>query len=251
LPYLNVMSQKKKYFLKSLVLYYSFFIFHFLYAQPEVTIRGRAVDRNGNATLVHIMVVNQRSGLGTFANSDGSFSMSFQRADTIMITARDCGIKKLCFRDSSARNRFTILVYLDSLHYELNEVYIHPTPTLPEIHKNIDNLGVQNTDTYKSADIMSPITLLYERFSRIEQSKRKVAEMENEQARRQVLKDLFHLYIKYDIINLSDKDFDDFIDFLHISDEFLKQSTDYELVMYIKQRYQRYLRDFGKEYYVK
>jgi hypothetical protein len=217
----------------------------------DITINGHAVDRNGNNTLVNVMVVNQHSGTGTFANNMGIFSITAQRSDTIMVTARDCAIKKLCFRDSTNKNRFTVLIKLDTIHYELNDVYIHPSATLPEIHKSINDLGVKQTDTYKTVDITSPITALYERFSRLEQSKRKVAAMEDDDARRKVLKDLFHLYIKYDIINLSDKDFDNFIDFCNFSDEFIKQASDYELVMAVKQKYQRFGRNYGNDYYNK
>jgi hypothetical protein len=230
----------------------SFTVFScFAQQDGDITISGRAVDRNGNNTLVSIMVVNQQSGTGTFAGTNGAFSITAKRKDTIMITARDCAIKKLCFRDSAYKTRYSILVKLDTIHYELNDVYIHPTASLPEIHKSIDNLGVKQTDTYKTVDITSPITALYERFSRIEQSKRKVAAMEDDDARRAVLKDLFHLYIKYDIINLSDKDFDNFIDFCNFSDDFMQRATDYELVMAVKQRYQRFNRASGNDYYNK
>ncbi len=221
-----------------------------MFAQ-QITVSGKVVDRHGYASLSHTMVVNQHSGIGAFANSDGTFSLSLDRNDTLLITARDYQIKKLCFHDSAPKPIYHVKVYLDSLHYELNEVTIRPSPTLRQVHKEINNLGVQNTDTYKTADMESPITMLYERFSRIEQSKRKVAQMEDDDARRKVLKNLFHLYIKYDIINLSDKNFDDFIDYLNINDYFLQHSTDYELVMYIKERYQEYMRDFGTDFYSK
>ena len=89
---------------------------------------------------------------------------------------------------------------------------------------------------------MNPISLLYERFSKIEQSKRKVAEMEDEQLRRGVLKDLFHIYIKHDIINISDDEFDAFIDYCNLSDDFIKTVSDYELVTEIQEKYEEFER---------
>ncbi len=247
------MNDKNLFFFKRLPLFCALACINYsLFGQSAIMVNGKVVDRDGfSSSLVHTMIVDQNNGSGSFANSDGTFSISMQRNDTLLITARDYQIKKICFRDSLPKSSYRILVHLDSIHYELNEVTIHPTPNLKEIHKDINTLGIRNTDTYKDASLESPVTLLYERFSRIEQSKRKVAEMEDEDHRRQVLKDLFHLYIKYDIINLSDKDFDDFIDYLNLNDEFLRKSTDYELVMYIKQRYQSYMRDFGGDYNTK
>lgn len=218
----------------------------------DISISGRVTDRNGYSTLFNIMVVDQQSGSGTFASANGTFTIKIQRKDTIMITARDCAIKKICFRDSISKTYFNITVKLDSLHYELSDVYVRPQRNLPEIHKDISTLGeIPNTDTYKSVSLMNPISLLYERFSKIEQSKRKVAKMEDEEKKKQILKDLLHLYIKYDIINLDDKAFDDFIDYCNFSDAFIKQATDYELIMVIKQRYQSYLRVKGNDYYNK
>jgi len=218
----------------------------------DITVNGHVTDKEGHTTLVNIMVVDQHSGNGTFAAANGVFTIKVQRTDTIMVTARDYAIKKLCFRDSANKSIFNIHVRLDSLHFELNDVYIHPQASLPEIHKEINNLGnVPNTDTYKDVAITSPITLLWERFSKIEQSKRKVAQMENEDNRRQVLKELLHLYIKNDIIKLDDKSFDDFIDYCKLSDEFIKSCTDYELVMAIKQRYQGFIRSHSTDYYNK
>jgi hypothetical protein len=220
-------------------------------AQTEnITIHGRALDHNSKRVPINIMVVNQQTGTGTFANPDGSFSLSANRKDTIMITARDYSIKKICFRDSGTSSTYNIVVRLDSIHYDLAEVQIYPTRTLPQIHKDIDQLGnVPNTDTYKDVPFTSPITLLYERFSRIEQSKRKVAQMEDQERMRQVLKDLLHLYIKNDIINLSDKDFDRFIDYCNLPEDFIKQATDYELVMAIKQKYQLFQRQYSNDYH--
>ena len=219
----------------------------------EITINGFVTDKSGQGSLLNIMVIDQQSGNGSFASANGTFTIKVQRKDTIMVTARDYAIKKICFRDSSvAKTEYTIKIRLDSLHFELIDVYIRPQASLPQIHKNIEDLGkVQNTDTYKDVAYTSPITLLYERFSRIEQSKRKVAQMEDDDNRRKVLKDLLHLYIKYDIIKLDDKSFDNFIDYCELSDEFIKKSTDYELIMAIKQKYQRYIRNYGTDYYNK
>jgi len=198
------------------------------------------------------MVVNQQSGNGTFATAGGTFSLIAGRTDTILVTARDYAIKKLCFRDSVVKTHYNVNVQLDSLHYELQEVYVHQRRSLPEIDKDKSTLGqIPNTDINKEVGAMSPISALYERFSRIEQSKRKVALLEDDEKKRQVLKDLFHLYIKFDIIKLDDDAFDNFIDYCNFSGSFIKNATDYELIMAVKQKYDRYNRATSNDYYTK
>jgi len=215
-----------------------------------ITVSGRVTDPAGRNTLINIMVVNQQSGNGTFAGAGGAFTITANRTDTIMITARDYAIKKICFRDSAGKSRYTVLVKLDSLHYQLPDVYVHPQRSLPEIDKDKSTLGqIPSTNINKEITATSPITALYERFSRIEQSKRKVAQLEDEEKRREILKDLFHLYIRNEIINLSDDAFDNFIDYCNFSDEFIKNATDYELIMAVKQKYDRYNRATSNDYY--
>jgi hypothetical protein len=81
---------------------------------------------------------------------------------------------------------------------------------------------------------------LYERFSRFGKSKRLVAELENEDMKRDILKDMFRLFVKHDIINLNDEEFDAFIKYLNFSDEFMQNSTQLELIMAIKGKYETF-----------
>ena len=86
----------------------------------------------------------------------------------------------------------------------------------------------------------SPITALYQAFSRRERNKRLVAEMRNNDRRRELLKELFRKYVDNDIITLDNADFDDFVDFSNVSENFMKTSTQYEFIMYIKKRFEVY-----------
>jgi len=208
----------------------------------DITVKGNAVNSKGLGGLYQVIVINQRTSAGMLAETNGSFTITCLKTDTILVSASGFGVKKICFRDSSpAKKDFTIKVKLDSIHYSLAEVTVYPHKSLREVNEDRSTLGEKpNTDTYKETDIMSPITYLYERFSRIEQSKRKVAELEDEEKRRQVLKDLFHIYIQHDIINLSDDQFEKFIDYCDFTDDFIKNSTDYDLVMAIKYKYNQF-----------
>ncbi len=68
----------------------------------------------------------------------------------------------------------------------------------------------------------SPITALYQMFSRRERSRKLVAELENEANMGDLLKELLTKYVEADIISMDDEDFDDFIDFCAVSDDMIK-----------------------------
>jgi hypothetical protein len=208
--------------------------------KPTITVSGHATEAKTNMDLYQVVVVNQRTSEGTLA-SGGKFSIQAYQTDTILVSASGFAMKKICFKDSAYKSHYSVIIHLDSLQVTLHEVHVYPMRNLNEIHQEEHGLGdIPNTDTYKSVNAMSPITALYERFNRLERSKRKVAEMEDDDKKRQVLKDLFHLYIKYDIIQLDDAQFDTFIDYLNLPDSYITQATDYDLIMAIKYKYEMF-----------
>jgi hypothetical protein len=88
--------------------------------------------------------------------------------------------------------------------------------------------------------VASPITFLYQQFSKVERSKRLVKQMDNEDKNRDLLKELFQHYVDYEIIDLTNEEFDDFIDFLNVSDEFIKTSSQYDFLIFVKDRFTDY-----------
>jgi hypothetical protein len=214
-----------------------------IYAQQkDITISGNAVNSNGLGGLYQVIVINQRTSTGMLAEPNGHFTINCQKTDTILVSASGFSVKKICFLDSVYKSVYTFTVVLDSMHYSLAEVKIYLTKSLREVNEERNSLGnIPKTDKYQDINaIGSPIEYLYERFSRLEQSKRKVAQLEDEERRREVLKELFQIYIRHDIINLTDTEFDNFIDYCNFTDNFIKNSTDYDLVMAIKARYEQF-----------
>ena len=226
---------------KILVLVIMVFFFFNSKAQNKITINGQAYDNVSKLPLPKLMVINKRTNNGIFADAEGKFSISALQSDTIMLSALGFKLKKICLKDSAAKNQYSINIPLEKLYFTLKEVSIFPTRNLNEIQKDIDNLGIRKTYSLEGLDaIQSPITYLYERFSKFGRSKQKVAELENEDLKRDILKDLFRLFIKHDIIDLNDEEFDAFIKYLNFSDGFMQNATQLELVMAIKGKYESY-----------
>ena len=213
----------------------------FAQTNPLITVKGKIIDADGDWMMQNIMVINKRAGSGVFAEAGGNFNITLSRNDTIMFGATGYRMKTLCFKDSILKHEYVVSVILFKLHVTLKEVEVFPLKSVKEIEKEISKIGVKKTNTYSNYTPMeSPITYLYERFSKIEQSKRLVATMESEDRKRDALKDIFRLCIKYDIMSLSDTEFEDFIDYCKLTDNYIKTATMYELITTIKQKYERY-----------
>lgn len=206
-----------------------------------VTIHGEAYDKESKLPLPKLMIINKRTNNGTFADAEGKFTITALQTDTLMLSAIGFRVKKISLRDSVAKKQYTLLIPLEKLYFMLKEVSVFAPRSLNEIQKDIDKLGVKRTYSTENIDaISSPITYLYERFSKFGRSKQKVAEWENEDMKRDILKDLFRLYIKHDIIDLSEEEFDAFIKYLQLSDEFIRSASQLELVLAVKGKYENF-----------
>ena len=195
------------------------------YAQNTVIISGQAYDKDSKLPLPRLMIINLRTGNGTFADSESKFSIAAKQTDTIIFSAVGFKMKKICLSDSVERSCFYIHVPLEKLYYALKEVSVFAPRTLNEIDKDIsklDSIRAYNRNFHDINGLESPITYLYERFSKFARSKQKVAMWENEDLKRSILKDLFRIYIKHDIMDLSEDEFDAFIKYCNLSETFIK-----------------------------
>ena len=77
-------------------------------------------------------------------------------------------------------------------------------------------------------------------FSKREKTKRMVAEMEYQDQQRDVVKEILRLYVHNDIIHLAPDEFNEFITFLNLNTDFLKYASDYELITYIKEKFEHF-----------
>ena len=213
-----------------------------LRAQDEVTIRGKVVTSIDQRTYYDLMVVNKRTRSGIFGKPDGTFVVRALRTDTLMIGSIGHQTRTLTLADSTIKDVYDITVYLTPWTIELAEVEILPERTLKQIQLDIAKLGYKESD-YRISNVdalQSPITFLYQEFSRRERSKRLVAELENDDRKRALLQELLQKYVQYDIINLNQEAFDDFIDFCNVPDDVMKGLSQYDFLVYVKRKYELY-----------
>ncbi len=235
--------------IKNLTLLFLLFISFSHSAQTTVKISGRAFDKeNDKLPLPRLMIINIRTSNGVFADAEGKFAISAYQTDTLLFSVIGYNTKKVCLKDSIIKPQYYIEVNLQKTRIVLKEISIFAPRTLRDIDKDIAMLDSTRRSRYKDIDALSsPITYLYERFSKFGKSKQRVAEWENEDLRRNVLKDLFRLYIRHEIIDLNEDEFDAFITYCNLSEEFIKNSTQLELVNAIKGKYEAF--NANKDYY--
>lgn len=190
----------------------------------------------------NLLLVNKTTAKGVFGKEDGSFELLADKNDTILVGAMGYQTYKLTMRDSVPKETYKVRIYLSRITKNLREVDVFARRELESIQKDIRSLGFDERDYMLSGiDAMySPLTFLYQQISRKEQSKRRAYEIINEDKKRALLKELFVQYVDHDIIDLNRDEFEDFIDFMNISDHELISMTQYEFVVYTKARFKAF-----------
>lgn len=208
----------------------------------EVTVHGQVQGGDGEKVFYDLMIVNRRLRTGTFGQVDGSFAVTAQRNDTLLIGAGGYVTRTVPLSEFADGELASLRVVLRPWEIELKPVAVLPERTLKEIQEDINKLGYKESD-YRTTGVNafeSPITFLYQEFSRRERSRRQVAELLNEDAKRELLRELLHKYVEYEIINLGNESFDDFIDFCAVPDEVIKGLSQYDFLIYVKKKYELY-----------
>lgn len=206
-----------------------------------VHINGRVYDPTTSIPdLNNFMIVDMETQHGFYGKADGSFSIDMNRNDTLVIAVIGYEFVKYCFRDSVQLPSYNLLVRLKKKELQLPEVRVIAPRDLEAIERDIQRLGYNKHD-YEISGINaleSPITFLYEEFSRYERLRRHNAQLVNNEKRRNLLKELLSRYVADDIITLSNDEFEHFIDFCNVSESFLKSSSQYDFMVYIKRKFE-------------
>ena len=84
-------------------------------------------------------------------------------------------------------------------------------------------------------------------FSREGKAIRRISELKAEDQKQALLKELFTRYMLAHIIDLSENDMDDFIAFSGLTNTYNLFDTEYELVVYVKNRFVDYKKYRGIE----
>jgi hypothetical protein len=185
----------------------------------------------------NVFIINKSAGRGVFGKPDGTFSITVNSGDSIYFTVTGYEtIKMKALSDSACRHEFR--AFLKLIEYKKEEVVVYPVKTLTQIKEERERLAQTETRIVTGYQaLQSPITALYQEFSRRERMKKKVAELQHQNQIEQVVKELLRVYVSYDIIELDEAEFFDFIIFLNLNEEFLKKASDYDLIIYIKEKY--------------
>lgn len=207
----------------------------------KVLFQGRVTDTLRPQAFYNLMVINRTTGRGVFGQPNGMYSVFAKAGDVISLSIKGYPIINVTVRpDADCQHIATY--YVEGKPQQVAEVVVRPLKTLSQIKEERENLAMRETRQVTGIEVLqSPITALYQAFSKKERNKRWIAEQEYKDDQRRIVKELLRNYVAYDIIDLTDDEFDEFVAFLNISDSFLKTASEMDLITFIQDKYEHYI----------
>ena len=184
--------------MRSLLLFILIWSTTLAFGQDIIRVKGKVFEEHGQP-VPNCIILNVRTQQGIFGMPDGTFVIECQRTDTLTITCLGYHARQLCYRDSAMKSVYYPRMFLNERTYSFSTLNVFAPRDLDDIQKDIQSLGYDENDYMLSGinAMASPITFLYQQLSKKEQSKRVVAEMENDDRRRDLLKELFRIYVDF------------------------------------------------------
>jgi hypothetical protein len=202
-----------------------------------VNLWGSIQDTTAKPGFYNLFIVNKSAGRGVFGKPDGTFSIQVNPGDSVYFRITGYQTLKVhVLADSSCRHHFQ--AFVNPLEYKKQDVVVYPVKTLSQLKEERERLAQVETRLVTGFEsLKSPITALYQEFSRREKMKKKVAQLQYQDDTEKVVKELLRVYISYDVIEMEEEEFLEFIRFMNLNEEFLKTANDYQLIIYIKEKY--------------
>jgi len=210
-----------------------------LFAQVKVS--GIVKDAESGRGLAHAFVINHRTQNGVFCDNSGKFNIETKANDSLLVSLTGYQFTKVILSDSTVKSQYFVEVKLRLKPIALRPFVVKAPKTFEQIITDLakaEQLKPEATPLVNAVE--SPITFLYEQFSKEGKAKRKIAELQAEDAKMDLLRELFMRYMVAKIIDTDENELDDFIRFSGLKNKYTTFDTEYELVSYVKQRWADY-----------
>ena len=232
-----------------------------LHGQKPETLNCLIIQDGLGKPVTYAHIYNESRRFGSISDSLGHFKMKVLPGDTLIFIA--LGYLGKYYVVGQDDFKTTQIISLVPRSYEIEELSFHfprsythfkheiltldpdenkPLSDLPEYNPYKTPYLFDTTRIYSAGFIlMHPVSGLYYRFSKVEKSKRKVWQLQQQEMKQARVDEKYNRKLVFEITGLSDELLTHFIGFCNFSFSYLFESTPYEIVEAIELKYQKYL----------
>ena len=218
----------------------------YLMAQSPRFIIGKVLDKEKGVGVNNATVINPRTQAIGRTNTVGAFYLDVKPGDSVVVTSPSHG--RAAFRWDGATKEPQLLMKRQLA----DDVVNLPTLTVrgrreAEVRKELEQI-LREPEARKNLSgeqvlslAQSPVTLLYELFSKSARASRKAAVI-SQQHRKRMLANYRVELIAQRATDLQGETIETFRDYCNFNDDFVLQSSEYDLTFAVLQRYKQYSR---------
>ena len=224
-------------------------------ADESIRLSGVIVNE-ADEVLPFVTVTNLSTRRGVVSDEEGFFYLTFSAQDTLQLSAVNYEAYHLYFGDTAQATNYDLTIRLSEKTYELENVMVFAfrdeaafkravlaLDDLPEPEKVVIPGTYQGPRQETKASIGSPISFIFDRFSKRAKYERQVQQAQQEATYQKALSKKFNRAMIEEITGLNEERLDEFILFCRLEDRFIERSNEYEIIVAINQCY----RDFQQQ----
>lgn len=219
------------------------------FSQPAtVRIKLAIFDGYSKRALAGVNIIDPKISETFATDGSGYAEHNIHQRDTLFIFFPGYKTIQISVADSAIKSEYTLYIFLTPFAIGLHDVVVKAPKTLEQIEDERKRLGITPKELDRpKMEISSPISALYEVFSERAKEREKLKGQMKEDERQKVFKELLTYYNEKKVIDLPERNFDDFIKFCDLPLDYLKTHTDYEIMKTITTYYKKYIRLSGLE----
>jgi hypothetical protein len=201
-----------------------------------IHLQGRIIDLYSHQPVINAQVADQIGGLRKVVDNEGKFDITVNRNDSIQFQAVGYASQRFSFKDSLQKNSFSLTILLDKIQITLPGVQVQENRDFKDLQQKAkaEEYNRRDYTLHGVNALTSPITALYDEFSKHGKEERGYAQLEDASSRHAVLKALIEQYISDGILKVKEEDIDLFIDFANVPPQLVYSGNEYDLLNYLK-----------------
>ena len=216
-------------------------------AQP-ITLSGKVIDGYTKRPISGVSVIVAEQNVSYMTDAQGRFSLACDKHDTLYLFFPGYKTIRFSVSDSaSGSNSYFVNLTFNPLSTSLSQpVIVRPKKDLDQIEKERKQLGSMPRELMKpEIEFMSPISAIYDLVSARAKERNKLRKQYLDDERRRVYRELFNYFKEKQLFDLPEEYYDQFIDYMNLPIDFLRESSDYTITKTLVDNYKKFGVDRG------
>ncbi|HNQ68197.1 MAG TPA: carboxypeptidase-like regulatory domain-containing protein [Bacteroidales bacterium] len=242
----------------------------FLRIADRVIIAGYVFEESNGLALPYVNVYVKKTRYGTITDTSGYFFLTANISDTIVFSSLGFDKKYVVVSEEDAENSKPLVVFLNTKIYELKSVEIIALKRYKQLEYEITNMKLPDNEyTYAIANfplrpadidyytrsstpasglgiVFSPITALYDMFSKEGKEKQKLLELQQKDYLNSIIDSKISTALVMKITGLNQEECNVFLNWCDFSSDFLLKLTEYDLISIIAYKFKQYQKQNNK-----